>query len=374
LNTNMPSFPPPEAPIADPGFVASTRRARFPWLGPVLAVGGILAFFAITSYRFDYVAILPGRADAVNERLKITGAKTYEAKGKIMWATVGLRRGLSVFDFVDAWLSNDTDVFKRKEILGDESNAQSEKRSSAEMDDAKLVARVTVARKLGFPTKDGGAEILDLEPLAPASKLLKATDLIVSADGHPVCLQGDLGEVVRTKKPGDAIVLGVRRVTSAKGAALVRSDEQDIEVQTYRPKGVNRAYIGVVLGPAKEKPCSFPFTVDIDTDRIGGPSAGLAMTLAMIDKLTPGELTGGLKVAVTGTIESNGDVGEIGGVKQKTAAVKAAGAKLFIVPAAEYGIAKKQAGSMQIVGVKTLDEALAALRSIGGEPLPNKSK
>lgn len=346
-----------------------TLRNRIAPLLSLVVVGGLIYGM---NYRFDYVEILPGSADVVSERLTISGTRTFKPNGSIMWATVGLRRGLGVFDLIDGWLRSDTDVFPRKEILGEETRTQSDQRSRAEMDDAKLVARVTVARRLGFRTSDGGAEILDLDGKAPARSSLKNHDLIVSADGKPVCLQGDLAEVVKTKKPGDPIVLGIRRRTSGAGKPLTRSAVQEITVRTYKPEGANRAFVGVVLGPAKEKPCSFPFTVDIDTARIGGPSAGLAMTLAMLDQLSPGELTGGVKVAATGTIESNGDVGEIGGVKQKTAAVKAAGAKLFIVPTAEYPMAKKQAGSMRVVGVRTLDEALAALVAIGGEPLPKQ--
>jgi Lon-like protease len=366
---------PPEPPA--PASAVPSRDGRRSYrqirhrFGQGLSIALVGGFLFLINHRFDYVAILPGSADVVNERLTVSGTRTFPPKGKIMWATVGLKRGLGVFELLDGWLQSDTDVFHRKDILGDESNKQSEQRSRAEMDDAKLVARVVVARKLGYPTKDGGAEILDLERAAPAASVLRATDLIVSADGKQVCLQGDLAEVVKTKKPGDPITLGIERVTSAKGKPVVRGDEQRITVKTFKPVGADRAYIGVILGPAKEKPCSYPFKVDIDTARIGGPSAGLAMTLAMLDQLSPGELTGGVKVAATGTIESNGAVGEIGGVKQKTAAVRAAGAKLFIVPAAEYPVAKKQAGSMRVVGVKTLDQALAALAGIGGDPLPN---
>lgn len=341
-------------------------------VAPVLSLVLVGGLIYLVNYRFDYVEILPGSADVVSERLTISGTKTYPPEGKVMWATVGLRRGLTVFDLLDGWLRSDTDVFPREDILGDETRKQSDQRSRAEMDDAKLVARVTVARRLGYKTTDGGAEILDLDPNAPAHGLLKPNDLIVSADGKPVCLQGDLAEVVKTKKPGEQIVLGIERQTSAAGKPVTRSAKQDIAVKTYKPEGAERAFIGIVLGPAKEKPCTFPFKIDINTDRIGGPSAGLAMTLAMLDQLSPGELTGGVKVAATGTIESNGEVGEIGGVKQKTAAVKAAGAKLFIVPEAEYPIAKKQAGSMRVVGVRTLDDALAALAAIGGEPLPKQ--
>ena len=382
MSINLSSTPPqdPDAlPVHNgrPSGPQSTRRSPISRkviknLAPLFSIAAVGFVLFGLNHRFDYVAILPGSADVVNDRLTISGTKTFPPKGKVMWATVGVKRGLGVFDLIDAWWRSDVDVFPRKEILGDESKKQSDLRSRAEMDDAKLVARVTVARKLGFPTTDGGAEILDLDPKAPAAVLLKPTDLIVAADGKPVCLQGDLGEVVRTKKPGDKIALGVRRLVSGKGKPVVRGPVQTLDVATYEPEGAERAFIGVVLGPAKEKPCSYPFNIDIDTARIGGPSAGLAMTLAMLDALSPGELTGGAKVAATGTIESNGDVGEIGGVKQKTAAVRAAGAKLFIVPAAEYAIAKKQAGSMRVVGVRTLDEALAALLEFGGVPLPDK--
>ncbi len=372
LNMNTPPTARPETEITSPDHQTKSSRRWLSRVGRAVPAVILLGFFALTSHQFDYVAILPGHADVVNERLTITGTKIFPATGKVMWATVGLKRGLNIFDLVDGWLSSDTDIFPRKDILGDDSNKQSEQRSKAEMDDAKLVARVVVARKLGYSTKDGGAEILDLDPLAPAAKNLKVTDLIVSADKQPVCLQGDLAEVVRKKKVGETIQLGIRHVTSAKGKPLVRGDAEQVTVTTYQPKGAQRAFIGVALGPAKERPCAFPFSVDIDTDRIGGPSAGLAMTLAMLDQLSPGELTGGVKVAATGTIESNGEVGEIGGVKQKTAAVKAAGAKLFIVPFAEYPTAKKQAGSMKVVGVKTLDEALTALRELGGKALPSE--
>ena len=376
---STPSAPPPSIELSRPdsggtGNRPENRRSFLNRLAPVLSLALVGGLLYLMNYKFDYVEILPGSADIVSERLTISGTKTYPAEGEVMWATVGLRRGLGVFDLLDGWLRSDYDVFPRKEILGDETRKESDQRSRAEMDDAKLVARVTVARRLGFKTSNGGAEILDLDPTAPAHTELKANDLIVSADGKPVCLQGDLAEVVKTKKPGDPIVLGIARRTSAEGKPVTRSAPQDITVKTYKPEGADRAFIGVVLGPAKEKPCSFPFTIDIDTDRIGGPSAGLAMTLAMLDELSPGELTGGVKVAATGTIEANGEVGEIGGVKQKTAAVKAAGAKLFIVPAAEYPIAKKSAGSMRVVGVRTLDEALAALVAIGGEPPSETTK
>src|SRR5207249_3909047 len=111
-----------------------------------------------------------------------------------------------------------------------------------------------------------------------------------------------------------------------------------------------------------------PYTVSIDSGAVGGPSAGLAFTLELIDSLTPGELTGGRKVAVTGTIESDGTVGPVGGVMQKTAAVRSAGAKYFLVPPDEFDAAKAHAGhNLQVIKVETLEQALDALVSIGGD-------
>jgi PDZ domain-containing protein len=111
----------------------------------------------------------------------------------------------------------------------------------------------------------------------------------------------------------------------------------------------------------------FPFGVDIDSGQIGGPSAGLAFTLAVLDVLTPGELTGGQRIAATGTIDPDGKIGPVGGVAQKTVAVKRSGATLFLVPSEEYGQAKARAGNgLRVEKVDTLDDALKVLSSLHG--------
>ena len=128
-----------------------------------------------------------------------------------------------------------------------------------------------------------------------------------------------------------------------------------------------RAQIGVVTRTRNEK-FDFPVDVKIDTGRISGPSAGLAFTLTIIDDLTPGDLTGGKKVAVTGTIQPGGAVGPIGGVQQKAVTADRAGAKLFLVPMPELKDARSHAGDLKVVGIRTLDDALTELAKAGGEP------
>jgi PDZ domain-containing protein len=108
--------------------------------------------------------------------------------------------------------------------------------------------------------------------------------------------------------------------------------------------------------------------VSIDSGQVGGPSAGLAFTLGLIDKLSAGELTGGRTVAATGTIDVDGFVGDVGGVPQKTAAVIASGASVFLVPANEFDEATARAGTrLEVVKVDTLKDALSALGRLGGD-------
>lgn len=347
-----------------PFAVRVPSRARV-WVGRVALIVFAVFWIGLAFYRFPYVAILPGEATVVNDRLRVAGAKEYPSDGEVLWATVGLQKDVRALDLLAGWLRSSVDIYKRDEILGKASDKEADVRSREEMDDAKTVARVVATRRLGFVSKDGGATIVDVDPDFPAAKVLKVDDVIIAADGTPVCLQGDLAAVMAKKKAGDTVAL---RLWSKGGA------ERTVTVGTKAVKGVKRPLIGVLLGPAKDRPCTPPFEVSVNTDKVGGPSAGLAMTLAILDRLSAGELTGGAKIAATGTIEADGSVGPVGGVKQKTAAVRAAGAKLFLVPVEELPIAKTEAGSMQVVGVRSLDDALAALRKAGGEPLPSPSR
>ncbi len=314
-------------------------------------------------YKFPNVIYLPGNADALGERLKVTGTKEYVPEGRVLMATVSQVLEPRFVDMVDAWLRKEADIEKREEVLGDVSVAESRKISQDMMDNSKQVAMIIAARKLGLKTSGGAVQVLELAKEAPAAKVLKVGDEIASVDGEPLCLVGDLREKLAGRKAGDRLDLLIRR--AGKGP--------DVPVQVdlmQSPDG--RAIIGMFAGPSSNTPCTTEFQADFRTGRIGGPSAGLSMTLTLLDRLSAGELTGGKTVATTGTIEADETVGPIGGLKQKTYAVKKAGAKLFIVPLEEVGQATPYAGDMKVVGVRNLDEALAALKAFGGDPLPTK--
>jgi Lon-like protease len=242
-----------------------------------------------------------------------------------------------------------------------------------DMTQSQMHARVAALKTLGFrvPTVPGYT-VADLPQYAgtialPAYKALEPCDVIVGADGHTLKANDNLSKLIKGHRPGSSVALQVRR---------------DDAVQTVRVPVVEVPQAGRIIGVDLEPRFDVPITIDIDTSDISGPSAGLAMSLAIIDQLTPGNLTGGKNVAVTGTIDPNGNVGEIGALAQKAVAARAAGAKLFIVPAcandsgraaclADIATAKKRVGNdVQVVPVSTLARALQVLHDAGGSPLP----
>ncbi len=389
------------------GSVSSGGSRKREILKRVGLIGFLGAWIFFNFYKFDYVVILPGGTDIVNERITIkpsvgsinppisaadlVNPPTYPAEGKLLWATVGVKNDVRGLDLLMGWLKGDSDVFKRELLYGKANRKEAAQQSREEMDDAKSVAKVLAARRLGIATVEGGAEVLDREKGRPVEKLLANGEVITAADGKSICLSGDLRELMLTKKKGDSVSLTVlsaipapsgtandQKTTDQKPADQKPADQKPTErtvvVPLHEVKGIKRQLMGVILGPSKTRPCRLPFDLEVNTDKIGGPSAGLAMTLAVLDRLSPGELTGGGKVGATGTIEADGSVGEVGGVKQKTASVRASGAKLFIVPISEVALAKPHAGKMQVIGVRNLEEALAALRKAGGDPLPSPSR
>ncbi len=129
-----------------------------------------------------------------------------------------------------------------------------------------------------------------------------------------------------------------------------------------------RAYGYLGIDPQTQQDWHFPVKVTVHTQDIGGPSAGLAMTLGIIDKLSSGRLTGHRIVAATGTIDQYGNVGDVGGVAEKTIAVERAGATVFFVPSVELKTAESKASSqLHVYAVNNLDQVLRILKRLGGK-------
>lgn len=343
-----------------PGIDESSQpppRRLLRWLVPVALVSILL--LGALELSLPYYAIAPGSAREVNDLISVPRDRSFPPAGKVLLATVSLRR-VSALGALEGWLDPDVDVVPEERVLGSTPPKQFTKQNLQLMDDSKQVAVVVALRRLGFavPEHGKGALVVSVEKGTPAEGRLAQGDVITAVDGRPTPLSQQTVEAIRARRPGQVARL---EILGTNGATRV----EEI-VLASRPKE-QTGFLGVLLR-TKEQRFEYPFDVAIDSGTIGGPSAGLAFTLGVLDSLTNGELTGERKVAATGTIEIDGTVGEVGGVAQKTAAVRAAGAQYFLVPVGEYTEATAHAGrNLAVVKVANLDDAIAALARLGGD-------
>ncbi len=318
----------------------------------------------------SYVIIEPGNATPVSGVVSVKGARTYRSRGSLLFLTVSVSNGKpNLWRYVGASLDDSAEVISYRDYFGTTTPAQDRKLNVAAMDTSQQVATQVALEKLGYTvTETGtGARVIAMTRGAPAAGTLKPGDVITAVDGQPVELIDELGPLVRRHLPGVPVALTIERAgTDAKAM----KPETVTVTPGANPKAPNKgsAYLGIAA-ETRDLKFDFPVEVTIDPGAVSGPSAGLAFTLAIIDKLTPGSLTGGRKVAVTGEMRSGGTVGEIGGVAQKAVAAKNAGATLMLVPRSEAREARTTAGSMKVEGVANLDDALAALRRSGGDAI-----
>lgn len=333
------------------GFLAATLVAA--------VVGGLLL-------KVPYVALVPGSAKDTEPLLAISGADEFPSDGELLFTTVRVRQRPNLWTYL--WLKADDDatVLPEEDILGDRTPEENREFNLSMMNDSKRIAVAVALQELGYEAITTDAVVVQqLVPDAPAEQVLVLGDSILAIDGAPTTNTVDLVDILSGRKPGDEVDLSVQRFGEA--------DLRDITVVLgANPDRPEDGFLGIQPADRPQYVNDFGFTVEIDSGSVGGPSAGLAFTLAVLDQLTEGELTGGAQVAVTGTIGALGNVGPVGGVVQKTAAVVDLGADVFIVPAglneAELEAVFERAGDdLKIIPVHTLEEALEALGGLGGD-------
>ena len=306
------------------------------------------------------VAFKPGGANTTIDRLKISGLEFFEPTGTILFTTVSIDDELTVAEWVQSWLSEGIELHTRESVFGDRTSKEQREYNldlmAASVDTAVLVA----LDHLGIEMFDAtGLSFDSTVEGAPADGTLDSGWVIVAVDGIPITSLNSLQDLLAGREPGTAAILTVE----VDGTAQRR----DVPITLGAHPDGDGGFIGIRGVRERLVRRQLPFDVDIESGAFSGPSAGLAFTLAIIDALTPGELTGGGTVAVTGTIAVDGSVGSVGGILQKAAAANRAGADLFIVPSWSGPEAVAGAGDTAVVGVASLAEALAALVAYGGD-------
>jgi PDZ domain-containing protein len=250
------------------------------------------------------------------------------------------------------------------------------------MTGAKQIAEYVAMSKIGLDAQLKEGPIL-IEQLicegAPAENSacvnLEVGEQITHLNGVATSTLSQLAVEMKKHKVGDKVILTVLPYVAPNAESDGKSKKVSITLMANPDD--ERAIIGFI--PADTRITQLPFEVNISTADIGGPSAGLAFTLALLDELTPGNLMGKGRVAATGTMDEEENVGAIGALEQKAVAVRDSGVTLFLVPAGqsseEMKAARAAAGSgVRIVQVATLDAALKELAKNGGDALPKSLK
>jgi PDZ domain-containing protein len=321
--------------------------------------------------KVPYVALTPG--PVVNTLgvtkddqriIQVTGKEIFPPSGQLDLTTVSVRGApgygaLSLVEALRFWFDPQVAVVPREAYYPPGKDPEvAEAESTAQMVDSQESAALAALRLLGEKVTSHVAVVSVLEG-GPSAGLLKPDDVVDSVDGQPITSAGDLRAAVVKRRPGESVRVGVSR-GGAKSAVTVTT--------VADPKEPGRAIIGVSL--EERCPCKTPYQVKIAlADDIGGPSAGLMFALAIVDTVTPGELTGGVHIAGTGGIDPGGFVEAIGGIRQKLHGARNKGAAHFLVPAGNWDEARHDPpDGLQLHRVETLTEAVTVLCGLSKAP------
>jgi PDZ domain-containing protein len=334
----------------------------------IAGIGVVVSAAVAALLPVPYVILSPGPTLNTLGRIRsgpliqISGHPTYPTAGHLNLVTVSFLGGpgneFNIFTALRAWLTPHTAVVPEQELFTPgQTEQQVVQQDTQQMVSSQQTATAAALCVLGIHVTATDT-IVATEPKMPASGVLRRGDVITAVDGKPVSCHAGAGDLIRLRRPGAAVDLAIRR-----GGVI-----KQVRLKTASIRG--EAVVGVNV----QESFSFPFKIKIDVGDIGGPSAGLMFALGIADKLTPGgNLTGGKFIAGTGEISADGTVSPIGGIQQKMAGARSAGATVFLSPAADCAdaVGAVPAG-MRLVKVSTLGGAMKALAALkAGRSVPS---
>jgi Lon-like protease len=335
----------------------------------IIAGAGVVISLALASLLpVPYVILSPGPTlntlgalPGGEPLIKIAGHPTYRTSGHLNLVTVSYQGGPSnsfnVFTALQAWLSPHEAVVPEAELFTPgQTQEQVTHQDTQEMVGSQETAQAAALCQLGikFDTID---TVTAAEKGMPAAGVLRPGDVITAVDGTPVTCRADAGVLIRRHPPHTPVVLTIERHGATKQVRLTTADVG------------GKAAVGVYV----DETYKFPFEIKINVGEIGGPSAGLMFALAIMDKLSGKNLAHGRFIAGTGEIAGNGAVSPIGGIQQKMAGARDAGATIFLTPAANCSDTTGAVpAGLRLVKVSSLGGAVADLNAIAaGKSVPS---
>ena len=304
-----------------------------------------------------------GQSSVIN----VTGAQTYPADGALRMTTVSVRgcpgSPVTALDVIQAWFDDNKTIVDRNTVCPESMSAQEvEQVNQAQMTSSQDAAVVAALMETGLATR----MVLQVENLAEeqTSTEIQIGDILTSItpEGGPTTQVTDFGQLralLTTIPPGTRVTLGVERDGAAVEAHLTTINPKDADGDGNPDS--EGSLLGLVLSARADSDIDATFGLQ----DVGGPSAGSMFALGIVDALTPGDMTGGKDIAGTGTIEIDGQVGAIGGIRQKMAGAQDAGSDYFLAPASNCSeVVGHEPRGMEVFAVSTLHEAVGAVEAI----------
>ncbi|MDO4630673.1 MAG: PDZ domain-containing protein [Corynebacterium sp.] len=282
--------------------------------------------------------------------VEIQGADVDPTSGHLNMTTVSVRTNMTLVQATSRWLFTSDNLVPIDQIIPQDKTAEEvDQLNQQAFLSSESSATTAALRYLKKPLK---VEVANVVPDSPANGVLTEGDSIIAINGETVDSGGNAQEIVRSKKAGEEITLTISHrdnpdETEEKTVTLAKHPSDD---------SLPFLGIGMTTVPAGD------IKVKYNLEDVGGPSAGMMFALAVVDKLSPGELNHGKYVVGTGTIDDNGEVGHIGGIEHKARAAADAGADLFLAPKDNcVNLRGKDFGDMKIVSVGTLEDAITQM-------------
>jgi Lon-like protease len=336
------------------------------WLSPVrLAATGAILLVAAFAYgitqKSDQLLEVPDKAHSLNGLITVPGSARRQDGGGVYYVDVVLRKASLLQSSFKLFRPEGADLISQKDFVPTGlTYSQQLQVDEQTMKVSQKKASVVALRALGlkFPAREGGVRVAAINSDSHARGLLQPGDVVVAAEGRKVATRLDLFNALARHRPGDVVRLGVLR----NGKRL------DYRINTIADDtNPQRALIG--FAPVEVVNAKLPVPVRFDLGRdVGGPSAGLAFALEILEQRGR-DVDHGLKIAATGEIELDGTVSSIGGIKQKTIGARQAHADAFLVPVDGDNAkeAKRYAHGLRIIPVKNFQQALQALATLPGK-------
>ena len=302
-----------------------------------------------------YFLVIPGQAVNLSEKIMVENGEK-DAKGQFLLTSTAIIKAnllLYIYGFFDPnidLINSDDEILlnmDQKDYINIMENL---------MKESQMISKVVALRKAGYSPEISGRGILinGILDNSPAKNKLLPGDVIIKVDERPVHTLEDFSEIIRSYNSGQIVRITFLRDNTAYSTSIPLFELPNSDNKTER--------IGIgVYADTKDLQCRFPLKIEIDLEKIKGPSAGLMIALEILNQLTENDLSGGLLIAGTGNLSMDGRITEVDGIKQKIVSAKKHKADVFLIPQKNYPEALKFGQGIKIIPVDDFDDALIKL-------------